>query len=109
MARAIALLAVLDVQRLLDTWAATDGPTDEERIHFLQGAVKKLKEGNQQEFQENVKQVGVWANQVDKSFNNTTRGFEEMVALYGREFPDLASFLNEWRTYQTVRSCYHLV
>ena len=106
---AVAPLSLLDVQKMLDTWAATGGPTDEERIEFLQGSIKALEEGDQQEFQENVKQVGVWANQVDKSFDNTTRGFEEMVALYGREFPDLAGFLSEWKTYQTVRSCFHPV
>ena len=106
---AVAALSPLDVQKVLDSWAAAGGPTDEEKIEFAEGALHELRNDPNQVFQENVKQVAVWANQVDASFNTVTRGFEDMVKQYGAQFPALAGFLSEWIGYRTVRSGFRLV
>jgi len=101
-----ATLPLRDFQKVLDTWATTTGPSDDEVIEFAEGALRELRNDPNQQFQDNVKQVAVWANQVDASFNTVTRGFEDMVSRYGQQFPQLANYLNEWKGYQTRWNTY---
>ena len=106
---AVAALSPLDVQKVLDSWAAAGGPTDEEKIEFAEGALHELRNDPNQVFQENVKQVSVWAIQVNASFNAVTSRFEPMVAQFGGQFSQLIGFLTEWKDYKTVRSSFRLV
>ena len=107
---AVETLSLPDIQKVLDTWAAAGGPTDEEKIEFAEGALRELRNRDAgQQFQENVKQVSVWAIQVNASFNAVTSRFEPMVAQFGGQFSQLIGFLTEWKDYKTVRSSFRLV
>ncbi|CCM02048.1 uncharacterized protein FIBRA_04124 [Fibroporia radiculosa] len=98
---AVATLSFVEAQKVLDTWAVTGGPTEQEQIQYANAALKELDNEDQvKKFQDNVKQVGVWANQLDTAFDHVTRGFEDMVAKYGKDFPDISAYLNEWKGYK---------
>jgi hypothetical protein len=89
-------------------WAASDGPTEEEQIKYAEDALVVVKD-EKHTLVDNVKEVGVWANQVDVAFDNVTRGFEEMVVKYGHDFPEISDYLTEWKGYKTVRSSFRLL
>jgi len=95
-----ATLTALDLKRVIDTWAAAGGPTDEEKIEFAEGALHELRNDPDQHFQENVKLVGFWANRVDASINTVTRRFEALAVQFAIQFPQLALYLQEWRNFK---------
>ncbi|CCM00800.1 uncharacterized protein FIBRA_02842 [Fibroporia radiculosa] len=98
---AVATLSRVDIQKVVDTGAATGGPTDDEKAKFTSDALGELRKDDQVKiFEDNVKQVGVWANQVDAAFDNVTRGFESMNTKYGQQFPEISAYLNEWKGYK---------
>ncbi|KAJ2916564.1 hypothetical protein MD484_g3871, partial [Candolleomyces efflorescens] len=73
-------------------------PTDDEKTQFANAALEQLNDPTMvQKFQDNVKQVGTWANEVDAAFGNVTRKFATMVETYGKDFPDFVKFNSEWR------------
>ncbi|CCM02035.1 uncharacterized protein FIBRA_04111 [Fibroporia radiculosa] len=97
----VATLSVVDAQKVIDTWAATGGPTEQEKIKCANAALNELDDDDQvKKFQDNVKQVGVWANQLDTAFDHVTRGFENMVEKHGEDFPDISAYLHEWKGYK---------
>ena len=83
---------------------ASGGPSQEEQDQYIDGAIKCLSDPEQaDQLQQNVEEVGVWANDVDAAFDRVTRGFMDIVAKYGRDFTELSGFLTDWKTYNTVR------
>lgn len=77
--------------------------SDQEVIAFADAAIKQLESGDMvAKFQENVKQVGTWANQIDASFDRVSRSFADMVTKYGKDFPGFAAYNTEWIGYNTV-------
>ncbi|KAJ2924806.1 hypothetical protein H1R20_g12280, partial [Candolleomyces eurysporus] len=75
-------------------------PTDQEKIAFANAVIEQLDDDEMvKKFQENVQQVGVWANQIDASFDKVTRKFTEMVDKYGKDFPGFSDYKNEWVGY----------
>ena len=78
-------------------------PTDQEKIAFANAVIEQLDDDEMvKKFQENVQQVGVWANQIDASFDKVTRKFTEMVDKYGKDFPGFSDYKNEWVGYYQV-------
>ncbi|KAF5323039.1 hypothetical protein D9611_009337 [Ephemerocybe angulata] len=95
-----AVLSYSDAEQIMATWAKSGGPTDEEKIKFADEALALLADDDMAaKFQDNVKQVGVWANQIDASFDRVTRSFADMVAKYGSDFPGFAAYNTEWIGY----------
>ncbi|KAJ2912041.1 hypothetical protein MD484_g8367, partial [Candolleomyces efflorescens] len=85
-----------------EAWRASGGPSQEEQDQYINGAIKSLGDPEQVvQFQQNVEEVGVWANDVDAAFDRVTRGFVDIVAKYGKDFPGLSAFLADWKTYNT--------
>ena len=89
-------------EKTLDGWEAAGGLSEEKRIELTNDALHALRNDPSQ-FQENVKQVGVWANKVDVSFYKVTRSFEEMGAEYNAQFPALTEYLYEWLGFRKAR------
>ncbi|KAJ2916563.1 hypothetical protein MD484_g3870, partial [Candolleomyces efflorescens] len=80
---------------------ATD-PSDQDKLDFANAALEQLSDDQAvQQFEDNVKQVGTWANQVDASFDTVTRKFEQMVETYGKQFPGFSSYKDEWVGFDT--------
>ncbi|RXW21453.1 hypothetical protein EST38_g4411 [Candolleomyces aberdarensis] len=84
-------------------------PTEQEKNAFADAVIEQLSDDETvRKFQEDVKQVGVWANQIDASFDKVTRKFTEMVDKYGdidftmSEFKGLCTMLRE-RFYEAER------
>jgi hypothetical protein len=93
-----------DSLNIPEVWRASGGPSQEEQDQFINGAIKSLSDPQQVgQFEQNVEEVGVWANEVDAAFDRVTRGFMDMVAKYGKDFPELYMFLADWKTYNAVR------
>ena len=97
----------VDPQNILDTWAASDGPTEEEKLAFANDALKELNSGK--DFAENVKNAGVLANEIDDAFYKVTRDFEKIVEEHKKEFPKLSQFYDQWKGYKDVRYSFRLV
>ncbi|RXW16928.1 hypothetical protein EST38_g8925 [Candolleomyces aberdarensis] len=75
-------------------------PTEQEKNAFADAVIEQLSDDETvRKFQEDVKQVGVWANQIDASFDKVTRKFTEMVDKYGKDFPGFSDYKNEWIGY----------
>ena len=83
-------------------------PTDDEKTQFANAALEQLNDPTMvQKFQDNVKQVGTWANEVDAAFGNVTRKFATMVETYGKDFPDFVKFNSEWVSYNSVKNFHY--
>ena len=81
----------------------TTNPSDQEKADFANDALNQLSDDKMvQQFEDNVKQVGTWANQVDASFDNVTRKFNTMVETYGKDFPGFASYRDKWVDFNAV-------
>ena len=103
---AAAVESSVDAQKILDTWA-TSRASDDEAIKFANAALKKLENPDDvTQFARNVEQAGIWANEVDAAFDRVTRGFVDMTEKYGSSFPDLYTFLDQWKAYEKVRSTF---
>jgi hypothetical protein len=98
----VTALPVEDPEAVLLRWKA-QGPTDAEVIAYCDAAIAEL-ESTPTDFENNVQQVGVWANDIDAAFDRTTRSFSDIVKKYGKDFPELSGFFNEWQGYNKV--CY---
>ncbi|KAF8751746.1 hypothetical protein RHS01_08610 [Rhizoctonia solani] len=60
---------VASIDDLLSAWSKS-GPSDEEVIAYATAAIEQLGDSQMQnQFAENVRQAGVWANEVDKAFD----------------------------------------
>ena len=106
---AVATISLVDAQKILDTWANSRA-SDDEAIEFANAALKQLENPDDvSEFARNVEQAGIWANEVDAAFDRVTRGFVDMTDKYGSSFPDLRTFLEQWRAFEKVRSSFSLV
>jgi hypothetical protein len=78
-------------------------PSDQDKLDFANDALNQLSDDKMvQQFEDNVKQVGTWANQVDASFDNVTRKFNTMVDTYGKDFPGFASYRDKWVGFNAV-------
>jgi hypothetical protein len=98
---AVATINLVNAQKILDTWAELQGPSEEEQIEFAKAALEELRDPAQKpQFAENVKEVGTWANEVDAAFDRVTRGFVSLTEKYGAQFPDLSTYLDRWKTYE---------
>ncbi|KAJ2918841.1 hypothetical protein MD484_g1628, partial [Candolleomyces efflorescens] len=84
-------------EEILLRWKA-QGPTDAEVIAYCDAAIAEL-DSNPTEFQKNVQEVGVWANEIDASFDRITRNLSDIVTKYGKDFPKLSEFSDEWTGY----------
>ncbi|KAF6744264.1 hypothetical protein DFP72DRAFT_929589 [Ephemerocybe angulata] len=86
-------------QLALDRWKADERSQSEaESDAFVQDAIRQLSDSALvSQFEANVKQSGTWANEVDSSFARVMNNFVDIVNRYGRDFPALGGFLNEWR------------
>jgi hypothetical protein len=77
--------------------------TSKEKIALANAAIELLDDDEMvKQFAENVKQVGTWANQIDACFNDVTRKFNDMVEKYGRLYPGLFRYRDEWVGYNKV-------
>ncbi|KAJ2927005.1 hypothetical protein H1R20_g10099, partial [Candolleomyces eurysporus] len=86
------------IDHLLATWAANGGPSDDEVIQYATEITSQLEDDEMvKKFQENVKEVGTWANEVDASFDRVSRKFDDMVAEYGKDFPGFSNYNSEWK------------
>ncbi|KAJ2918276.1 hypothetical protein MD484_g2100, partial [Candolleomyces efflorescens] len=74
------------------------GPTDAEVITYCSAAIAELNRAPT-DFEKNVQEVGVWANDIDASFDRTTRKFSDLVKKYGKDYPGLKDYSNEWQGY----------
>ncbi|KAJ2914562.1 hypothetical protein MD484_g5813, partial [Candolleomyces efflorescens] len=84
-------------EAVLLRWSA-QGPTDAEVIAYCDAAIAEL-ESTPTDFEKNVQEVGVWANDIDASFDQTTRKFSDIVKKYGKDFPELKGYSDEWQGY----------
>ena len=106
---AVATISLVDAQKILDTWANSRA-SDDEAIKFANAALEQLANPDDvAQFARNVELAGIWANEVDAAFDRVTRGFADMTDKYGSSFPDLHTFLGQWRAYEKVRSSFCLV
>ncbi|KAF6744263.1 hypothetical protein DFP72DRAFT_83772 [Ephemerocybe angulata] len=65
---------------------------------FIQDALRQLGDMVRvSEFEENVKQSGTWASEIDERFANVTNNFEEIVEGHGKDFLELGNYLDEWK------------
>lgn len=91
-----------EVKAVLSQWKAS-GTTPEQQDEFFDNATRDLQDPEKAKgYQANIEQVGVWANEVDASFDRVTRGMEDMVQRYGSKFPELAGFRDDWNGYNGV-------
>ena len=105
----VATISLVDAQKILDTWANSRA-SDDEVIKFANAALEQLDNSdNVTQFARNVEQAGIWANEVDAAFDRVTRGFADMTNKYWTSFPDLFTFLGQWRAFEQVRSSFCLV
>ncbi|TEB33804.1 hypothetical protein FA13DRAFT_1789631 [Coprinellus micaceus] len=88
-----------EVKAILSQWKAS-GTTPEQQDQFFDDATRDLQDPEKdKEYQANVEQVGVWANEVDAAFGRVMRSMEDMVQRYGSQFPELAGFRDDWNGY----------
>lgn len=99
----MALFQNISMDQLLSTWAANAGPTEEEKIAYANAVSDMLDDSEMvKKFIENVNQVGVWANEIDESFDKVTRSFADMVNKYGSSLPEIKNYHSEWIGYNNV-------
>ncbi|ELU36475.1 hypothetical protein AG1IA_09497 [Rhizoctonia solani AG-1 IA] len=90
---------VASIDDLLSAWSKS-GPSDEEVIAYATAAIEQLGDSQMQnQFAENVRQAGVWANEVDKAFDKVTRSFADMNTRYGKDFPGFGNYNTQWIEY----------
>ncbi|KAF8704728.1 hypothetical protein RHS03_06033, partial [Rhizoctonia solani] len=90
---------VASIDDLLAAWSKS-GPSDEEVIAYATAAIEQLGDSQMQnQFAENVRQAGVWANEVDKAFDKVTRSFADMNTRYGKDFPGFGNYNTQWIEY----------
>ncbi|KAJ2912643.1 hypothetical protein MD484_g7775, partial [Candolleomyces efflorescens] len=78
-------------------------PTEQEKIAFANAAIEQLGDDEVvQKLQDNVKQLGTWANQVSDSFKRVTEKLSELAASHGDDFPQLNADKNEWAGYNAL-------
>jgi outer membrane murein-binding lipoprotein Lpp len=89
------------LNHLLTNWKSNDGPTDQEIIAYANAASEQLKDPSMKgKFEENVKQVGTWANEIDANFDIVTRKFKDMKDEFGQDFPDFPKYYDEWLVFK---------
>ena len=101
----MALFSNISMDQLLSTWAANGGPSEDEKVAYLNAASDELEDDEMVEkFKENVNQAATWANDIDASFDKVGRTFTDLVNKYGSVLPDINNFKNEWTGYNNVGS-----
>ncbi|KAF8694672.1 hypothetical protein RHS03_08141, partial [Rhizoctonia solani] len=90
---------VASIDDLLSAWSKS-GPSDDEFIAYATAAIEQLEDSQMQnQFAENVRQAGVWANEVDKAFDKVTRSFADMNTRHGKDFPGFGNYNTQWIEY----------
>lgn len=100
---AMATAAVLSAQNTQFVSAKWRGLNDDEATQFVADATALLNDPSSvSQFEDNVKEVGTWANEVDGAFDRVTRTFADIVSRYGNDFRELPRFQSEWSGYNKV-------
>ncbi|KAJ2913939.1 hypothetical protein MD484_g6471, partial [Candolleomyces efflorescens] len=96
----MALFSNISMDQLLSTWAADGGPSEDDKVAYLNAASDELENDEMVEkFKENVNQAATWANDIDASFDKVGRTFTDLVNKYGSVLPGIKDFKKEWTGY----------